>query len=219
LSLAIKGVYALGIFFSYILLGLSLAAPIGPVNAAQLDRGIKGGFLPAWFVGLGAITADAFYMLIVYLGVVHIVEIPFVQTFLWLFGGFVLIYTGVEGMVSANEIKAGSERTKEPLHKSFFAGFIMSITNPLTILFWLGIYGSVLAKTASSYGLEALIIYSCAIFIGLLAWDITMAAVSSGFRKVLNERVLTGIALISGLALIGFGLYFGWQGISLLLQY
>jgi L-lysine exporter family protein LysE/ArgO len=212
-------VLTLGIFFSYILLGLSLAAPIGPVNAAQLDRGIKWGFFPAWFVGLGAITADALYMLIVYMGVVHLLDTPFVKTFLWLFGGFVLIYTGIESMVSAKEIKASHERSAEPLYKSFFAGFIMSITNPLTILFWLGIYGSVLAKTASSYGTQTLILYSCAIFIGLLTWDIVMAAVSSGFRKLLNERILTGIAVISGLALIGFGLFFGWQGILLLIEH
>ncbi|MUK88883.1 amino acid transporter [Ornithinibacillus sp. L9] len=209
----------MSVFFSYVLLGLSLAAPIGPVNAAQLDRGIKGGFLPAWFVGLGAITADAIYMLIVYLGVVHVIETPFVKTFLWLFGGFVLIYTGIESMVSAKEVKASEDRNVEPLHKSFFAGFIMSITNPLTILFWLGIYGSVLAKTAANYGYQALILYSSAIFIGLLSWDIVMAAVSSSFRKVLNDRILTGIAVISGLALVGFGLYFGTQGISLLIEH
>ncbi|WP_156292102.1 LysE family transporter [Oceanobacillus salinisoli] len=209
----------MGVFFSYILLGLSLAAPIGPVNAAQLDRGIKGGFFPAWFVGLGAVTADAIYMLIVYLGVVHVVDTPFVQTFLWLFGGFVLIYTGIESMVSAKEIRSSDDRNREPLFKSFFAGFIMSITNPLTILFWLGIYGSVLAKTVSSYGNEALILYSCAIFIGLLTWDIAMAAVSSSFRKVLNTRILTGVAVISGVALIGFGFYFGLQGILLLIQH
>lgn len=208
----------LGTFFSYILLGLSLAAPIGPVNAAQLDRGIKGGFFPAWFVGLGAILADAIYMLVVYLGIVHVIEVPFVQTFLWLFGGFVLIYTGVESMVSAKEINTVHERNKEPLHKSFFAGFLMSITNPLTILFWLGIYGSVLAKTASTYGLQTLIIYSGAIFIGLLSWDIAMAAVSSSFRKVLNKRLLTSISIISGLALIGFGIYFGLQGALLLID-
>ncbi|MFD2042945.1 LysE family translocator [Ornithinibacillus salinisoli] len=209
----------MNIFFSYILLGLSLAAPIGPVNAAQLDRGIKGGFFPAWFVGLGAITADAIYMLIVYLGVVHVIDTPFVKTFLWLFGGFVLIYTGIESMVSAKTVKASHERSTEPLHKSFLAGFIMSITNPLTILFWLGIYGSVLAKTATQYGYQALILYSGAIFIGLLSWDIVMAAVSSSFRKVLNERMLTGIAIISGLALIGFGIYFGTQGIIILVKY
>lgn len=209
----------LGVFLSYILLGLSLAAPIGPVNAAQLDRGIKGGFLPAWFVGLGAITADGIYMLVVYMGVVHVLDIPFVKTFLWLFGGFVLIYTGIESMVSAKEIKASQTRQTEPLYKSFVAGFLMSITNPLTILFWLGIYGSVLAQTASNTDTQTLIIYSCAIFIGLLTWDIVMAAVSSGFRKVLNERMLTGIAVISGLALIGFGIYFGWQGVLLLIQH
>jgi L-lysine exporter family protein LysE/ArgO len=209
-------VLELGVFISYILLGLSLAAPIGPVNAAQLDRGIKGGFFPAWFVGLGAVTADAFYMLIVYLGVVHVIDTPFIKTFLWLFGGFVLIYTGIESMFSAKEIKASNRRSVEPLYKSFFTGFIMSITNPLTILFWLGIYGSVLAKTATNYESSALILYSCAIFIGLLTWDIIMALVSSGFRKILNDRVLTSIAVISGVALIGFGVYFGWQGVLLL---
>lgn len=208
----------MGVFFSYILLGLSLAAPIGPVNAAQLDRGIKGGFLPAWFVGLGAVTADAIYMAIVYLGIVHVLEAPFIQTFLWLFGGFVLIYTGIESMVSAKEIKSIDQRNKEPLHKSFFTGFIMSLTNPLSILFWLGIYGSVLAKTAQNYGYQELLLYSGAIFIGLLTWDVVMATLSSGFRKLLNQRVLTYIAFISGLILVGFGLYFAWQGLIRLLH-
>lgn len=56
----------MGVLLSYVLLGLSLAAPIGPVNAAQL--GIKFGFLHAWLVGVGAVLADGVYMLIVYLG-------------------------------------------------------------------------------------------------------------------------------------------------------
>ncbi|SHG18641.1 LysE family transporter [Ornithinibacillus halophilus] len=209
----------MSVFLSYIFLGLSLAAPIGPVNAAQLDRGIKGGFFPAWFVGLGAITADAIYMLIVYLGVVHVIDTPFIKTFLWLFGGFVLIYTGIESMVSSKKLTTNQNRLSEPLHKSFFAGFIMSITNPLTILFWLGIYGSVLANTASTYGYEALLLYSIAIFIGLLTWDVFMAALSSSFRKVLNIKLLRAITIFSGLALIGFGIYFSTQGIMLMIEY
>ncbi len=39
------------ITLSYILLGVSLAAPIGPVNAAQIDKGLKHGFLHSWLVG------------------------------------------------------------------------------------------------------------------------------------------------------------------------
>jgi L-lysine exporter family protein LysE/ArgO len=86
----------MSIYMSYVLLGLSLAAPIGPINAAQLDKGIKYGFLHAWLVGVGAMAADIIYMLLVYFGVVHFLNTPFMQTFLWLFGCFVLTYIGIE---------------------------------------------------------------------------------------------------------------------------
>ena len=120
----------MGVLFSYVLLGLSLAAPIGPVNATQLDRGIKYGFLHAWLVGVGAVLADGVYMLIVYLGLVSFINTPFIQTFLWLFGCFVLLYTGIESMLSAGQIKMENSRKQEPAFKAFLSGFIMSITNP-----------------------------------------------------------------------------------------
>lgn len=206
----------MNIFLSYILLGLSLAAPIGPINAAQIDRGIRNGFLHSWFIGIGAVLADGIYMLIVYIGVVRFLETELMQTFLWLFGCFVLVYTGVETMMNAGKVHLQYARSKEPLVKSFITGFFMSISNPLTILFWLGIYGSVLAKTAASYESSQLILYSSAIFIGLLIWDITMAGVASSFRKYLTNKLLVVISLLSGLSLIGFGIYFGVQAATIL---
>ncbi|RDY70921.1 amino acid transporter, partial [Halobacillus trueperi] len=68
--------------FSYILLGLSLSAPIGPINAAQLDKGVRYGFWHAWLVGVGAMCADALFMLMIYLGLAQYVELPLVKTFL-----------------------------------------------------------------------------------------------------------------------------------------
>ncbi|WP_462411149.1 LysE family transporter [Neobacillus sp. Marseille-QA0830] len=206
----------MNVFISYILLGLSLAAPIGPINAAQIDRGIRNGFMHSWLIGVGAVIADGIYMLVVYIGVVRFLEAEIVQTFLWLFGCFVLVYTGVETMVNAGKISLEQARGKEPLVKSFFTGFFMSISNPLTILFWLGIYGSVLAKTAATYETSQLILYSSAIFIGLLIWDITMAGVASSFRNFLTSKLLVFISFISGLSLIGFGIYFGFHAFHLL---
>lgn len=206
----------MNVFLGYIFLGLSLAAPIGPVNAAQMDKGIKNGFLQAWLLGLGALTADIIYMLTVYLGVVKYLETPFMQSFLWLFGFFVLMYTGIETMFNSGKIVM-EHRGEESGFKSFFSGFIMSISNPLTILFWLGIYGSVLAKTASSYGTGELVVYSCGIILGLILWDIVMAAISSSFRRLLTFRLLTLISLISGVSLIGFALFFGYQALKLFL--
>ncbi|WP_409293176.1 LysE family transporter [Peribacillus sp. SCS-37] len=201
----------MSLILSYIFLGLSLAAPIGPVNAAQMDRGIKDGFWNAWLVGLGATAADMIYMLLVYFGLAQFIEIGFIKTLLWSFGSFVLIYTGIESIIAAGKVSIRNSREKESSLKSFISGFLMSISNPITILFWIGIYGSVLAKTASSYSNEQLILYSSAIFSGVLLWDVTMAAVSSGFRRILRSGLLTLISILSGISLIGFGIYFGYQ--------
>lgn len=203
-------------FFSFIFLGLSLAAPIGPINAAQLEKGIRNGFFHSWFVGIGAIIADAFYMGLVYLGFVHFLEKPIIQSFLWSFGCFVLIYTGIESIISAGKVTTGNSRQSEPLIKSLMSGFFMSISNPLTILFWLGIYGSVLAKTISNYSADQLIIYTGAMFSGLMIWDLSMALLASTFRRYLSRSLLTSIAYISGLSLIGFGIYFGVEAMKTL---
>lgn len=203
-------------FLSYILLGLSLAAPIGPINAAQIDRGIRKGFMHSWMIGVGAVVADGIYMLVVYIGVVRFLETPMVQTFLWLFGCFVLLYTGIESLINAGKIQMQHQRGHEPLAKSLLSGFFMSISNPLTILFWLGIYGSVLAKTAATYESSLLILYSGAIFMGLLLWDLMMAGIASSFRTFLTSKLIIVISLLSGISLIGFGLYFGYQAFDVL---
>lgn len=201
----------MNVLFSYFLLGLSLAAPIGPVNAAQMDRGLRGGFLHAWFVGIGALAADAIFMLLVYFGVIHFLSIPFMQTFLWLFGFFVLCYTGIEAIIGAGRISLGMRGGTDSLGKSFMAGFLMSISNPLSILFWLGIYGSVLAEAAAKYETHELLALSLALMSGILLWDFAMAVVAGAFRRFLSSRLLAAVSVISGLSLIGFGLYFGLE--------
>lgn len=206
----------MNVIISYIILGLSLAAPIGPINAAQLEKGIKNGFLHSWLVGLGAMVADILYMAAVYFGLVQFLEIPIIKAFLWLFGFFILIYTGVESLITAGRLVSSRRKNEESAFKSFFSGFLMSLSNPLTILFWLGIYGSVLAKTVTMYETNQLLLYSSAIFIGIVIWDFTMAIISSSFRRILSANILTFISIISGLSLICFGLYFGYQGISIL---
>jgi len=208
----------LGVFFSYVLLGLSLAAPIGPINAAQMDKGIKHGFLNAWVLGLGSVIADIIYMLLVFLGFSQFIEIPIVKMFLWLFGFFVLVYTGVEGLIGAGKIVLSNGNRDASLSKSFFTGFFMSISNPLTILFWLGIYGSVLAKTATMYEHTELLYFSSAIILGLVIWDVCMAAVASSFRKLLTTKLLTIITIISSISLIGFGLYFGFEAVKIFMN-
>ncbi|MRR80195.1 amino acid transporter [Bacillus anthracis] len=208
----------MGIFLSYVFLGLSLSAPMGPINAAQLEKGIRSGVFHAWILGIGALLADVIYMALIYLGVIHFLEKDIIKLFLWSFGAFVLIYTGIESLKNANQFSISNTRNDDSIIKSFFSGFFMSLSNPLTILFWLGIFGSILAKAASSYSKEQLLLYSFGTILGIFIWDIMMASTSSIFRKILNTRILSLITVISGISLIIYGLYFGFQTYQIIFQ-
>lgn len=92
----------------------------------------------------------------------------------------------------------------------------MSLFNPLSIMFWLGIYGSVLARTVHTSTMDQLLLYSAAIIFGVLLWDLFMAAAVSFFRKYLTPSLLKGFAIISGLSLVAFGCYFGFKAFQFL---
>jgi L-lysine exporter family protein LysE/ArgO len=207
----------MSIFISYIILGLSLSAPMGPINAAQLDKGIRFGFFHAWLVGVGGMVADGIFMLLIYFGVSQFIDTPVIKLSLWVFGFFVLTYTGIEGILKSGSItKTSHQNPHETKGKAFRTGFFMAISNPLSILFWLGIYGSMLAQASGSYEAGQLFLYSMGIFLGITLWDLTMAGVATGARKLVSPVVLSVISIISGLILMGFGIYFGVQACRLL---
>ncbi|OAS21404.1 LysE family translocator [Paenibacillus oryzisoli] len=198
-------------FFTYLLLGISLSAPIGPINAAQLDKGARYGFTAAWLIGLGAMCADLLYMLLIYFGLAHFLTTPFMKTFLWLFGCFVLLYTGVDTLRNVKIPQNDNPREVQSSVSSFRSGFIMALTNPLNILFWLGIYGSILAESVQNYGLKQVLWHTSGIFVGILLWDVAMSTLASSFHKFGNRTTLRMISALAGLSLIGFGMYFGYQ--------
>ncbi|WP_391122755.1 LysE family transporter [Psychrobacillus sp. L3] len=197
---------------TYFLLGVSLAAPIGPVKATLLNTGIKNGFYHAWFFSMGAIVTDILYMLMVYFGVAQFIDSPFMKTFLWSFGFFVLMYTGIENILTLHTISTNTKHKKViRLRHSMLAGLLMALLNPLTILFWLGIYGSILVGgSGNTSGIETIFL-SITILLGIALVDLFMSVISSTSRKLLSGPLLKIISLVSSLSMIGFGIYFGIQ--------
>lgn len=198
--------------FTYFFLGISLAAPIGPVKATLLNTGIKNGFYHAWFFGLGAVVTDIFYMFAVYFGVAQFIDSPIMKSFLWSFGFFVLMYTGIENLLTIHTISMDKKfRKVVRFRHSFMSGMLMALLNPLTILFWLGIYGSILVGKAGTIDTYEIILFSLAILMGICLVDFIMAFASSTSRKIFSSRYLKILSLISSLSMIGFGIYFGIQ--------
>jgi L-lysine exporter family protein LysE/ArgO len=202
----------MGSIFHYILLGISLSAPVGPVNAAQMEKGIRGGYLQSLSVGVGAMLADILYMLLVYLGFYHVIMIPIVQSFLYFFGSFVFLYLGVESVLKTRTLTRASMTTVAPLQGLRY-GFLLALVNPISIMFWVGVYGSVLAKIVEQGEGDHLFVYTVSIFVGVFLWDNIIALLSSSLRRFLSDKLLRGITLVSGLSLLGFGIYFGYLGV------
>jgi len=215
----IIGGYFMDSIVTYIFLGISMAATIGPVKSILINTGLKNGFFHAWFFSLGAITTDIIYMFIVYYGIGQFINSIWLKTILWSFGCFVLLYTGIESLLSLHKIEIDSKTGKRTrLRHSIMSGFFMSFLNPLTILFWLGIYGSILAKTSDiSTGYE-IILVSTSILIGIIFIDFIYSFLSSVARKLLSIKLLKTVSFISALLMIGFGIYFGKQAYQALFQ-
>ena len=156
-------------------------------------------------------------MLVVYFGIGQFIDSIYLKLFLWSFGCFVLLYTGIENLLSMSKIELNMKNGKRNrLRHSILAGFFMSMLNPLTILFWLGIYGSMLAKTAGSSSGYQIILNSIAILIGIILVDLLMSFFSSVARKLLSIKLLKTVSLISSILMIGFGIYFGKQAFQVL---
>jgi threonine/homoserine/homoserine lactone efflux protein len=185
-----------------IILGLSLAAPIGPVNIEIIKSGLMTGFSPAFFIGLGAMTADALYLTLTYFGLSHLFMFPIAKLAIGIIGAAILFYLGAMSIWEAFrkfELKASNKSRKH----AYLMGFSIAVSSPMTIVWWVGVFGSVLA-TAS----RPLTLLSCySIILGAGLWVFSLSAVLQFGKKYVNEKSLRVISVLAGLMLMYFAAF------------
>ncbi len=199
-----------------ILIGLSLGAPIGPINVEIVRRGLRSGFFSGWLVGIGAITGDTLYCLLVIAGIAPLVNHQIVRTILWSAGGVFLIYLGYHSLRSAMRhqemLKLDGDRAER---RSYLTGLLMALFNPMGIVFWLSIGGALVAsgvqQAHSGIGTAAVVI---GVICGLGLWITTLSTLTRAGRRFVSDRLFRGVNVVSGLILVGFGLWFGVQAVS-----
>ncbi len=197
-----------------IILGISLAAPVGPVNVEVIKRGLKHGFLPAFLLSLGAASADTTYLLLVYFGLSNFINIPIAKASIWIFGAIVSLYLGYQSIKEYFE-KIDLEKPKVKTGRnSFVAGYMITISNPMTIVWWLGVFGAILSSTVQTVTKTTALLNSLAIIIGVVLWFFALSLLLHWGKRFVNEKTMQYISVIAGLILIGFGLYFGYNAIG-----
>jgi threonine/homoserine/homoserine lactone efflux protein len=201
----------LNIIFQNILLGLSIAAPIGPASIAILKSGFRGGFRAAIKVALGVVSADVTYVLVAYFGLARLITIPAVKTAILFFGMLVLAYLGYQTMKDAAknvDVEVNSLLSKKNL---FLQGYAVNISNPMAVVWWLGVIGSILATTAQDGSSLVTLAYTLTIVLGIFIWHTGLSLVSHFGQRTFSSKVVKTISIISGLVLIGFALRFGYN--------
>ncbi|TMW72968.1 LysE family translocator [Alteribacter natronophilus] len=203
-----------------IVLGLSIAAPIGPINIEIIRRGIHYGFWPSLLVGAGGMSADLLLMFFMYQGLSAVLTLGSVQLGLMILGAVILTWTGISGLRSSTNAAGAHEGMQsgpgdEPegiengtLLRSYATGASIAMFNPLNILFWLGIYGSVLSDTFSDENKLRAFLVSSAVFLGVGLWNLNLAFTVHFGKRLLHPNTVRCVCVVASLVILGFGVYF-----------
>ena len=199
-----------------ILLGISLAAPVGPVNIEVIKRGLKYGFLPAFLLSLGAAAADTTYLLTIFFGLSKIINFPAVRTGIWFLGSLVLLYLGISSVIEFFDTYDYQKSNQKVRKNSFVAGYLITISNPMTIIWWFGIFGAIIGSSDENVSETVALLKCLTIIIGVVLWLFTLSLLLQWGKRFINEKNLKFISLAAGLIITGFGLYFGYNALTTL---
>lgn len=194
------------------LIGISIAAPVGPIGILCIRRTLAEGRLAGLISGLGAATADAFYGAIAAFGLTFISLFLIQQNFwLKLGGGLFLILLGIRTFFAPpkiRDLKLNSDNKQSSLISFFTSTFFLTITNPLTILAFAAIFASLggnETNTRRDYLVSTIMVLG--IFLGSCAWWFILSGLTAYFRGRLNKNAMIWINRISGAIITGFGIF------------
>jgi threonine/homoserine/homoserine lactone efflux protein len=191
-----------------IAVGLLIAVPVGPVGIMCVRRTIFEGKLAGLVSGFGAATADALF------GFVAAFGLTFVSDWLigyhqWLrvAGGCYLLYVGGSALLAEPEAKQSSEPDAEGLLRDFLSTFALTLTNPITILAFLGIFSALgLSGADATFSRAASLVLG--VWLGSLLWWLALTFGLGSLFRSFDARHLKWINRASGsiLLLSGAGL-------------
>jgi len=187
-----------------LLLGLSIAAPVGPIGVLCIRRTLSAGRGMGLASGLGAATADATYGAVAAFGLT-VVSSFLISQQMWLrlLGGAFLCYLGARTFLAAPATEAARAGGGN-LAGAYVSTFFLTITNPLTILSFAAIFAGLgLGGMGTDAGAALGLVLG--VFLGSALWWLLLSGVVSLLRARFDLRALRWVNRGSGLLILGFG--------------
>ncbi|MFZ5918807.1 MAG: LysE family translocator [Chloroflexota bacterium] len=194
----------ISLLFRGLLIGFSIAAPVGPIGVLCIRRTLTGGRLVGLVSGLGAASADAVYGSVAGFGLTAISGFLLQQqVWLRLIGGLFLCYLGIKAFLSRTP-EEPTEAGGSSLLGAFVSTFVLTLTNPMTILSFAAIFAGLgLIEAQRGFGSAGVLVLG--VFAGSALWWLTLAGSVGLFRRRFTPRWLRWVNRVSGVVIFGFG--------------
>jgi threonine/homoserine/homoserine lactone efflux protein len=194
----------LGLFPRGVIIGLSVAAPIGPMGVLCIRRTLARGSLTGFVSGVGVAAADACFAAVAAFGLTSISNLLVDhQSWIRLIGGLVLCYMGLKTIQS----RAWSDEPRDAMPSrgglvaAFSSTFGLTLTNPTTIISFAAIFaGFGVAVPGVSAG--SLVI---GVLLGSALWWLILALGLGRLRLRIRPGQLTWVNRLSGAVILAFG--------------
>ena len=193
-----------------ILIGILIAAPVGPVNVLCIQRAIERGFWGGLAAGIGSVMGDALIALCAGLGVGTISgAVQSNRAAIQVIGGLALFIFGLKLFYTRPVIKVPSEADLARASLKDFAWdipqtFFLTITNPGAVLGLFAVFGGVSTFVEVHSTIDVLFMVA-AIVAGSMMWWIGLSNLISRYRHLIDGKKLQEINRIAGILLGGFG--------------
>ncbi len=189
-------------------IGISIAAPVGPIGVLCIRRTLAQGWLVGFLSGLGAATADAVYGAVAGLGLTAISAfLKDQRDWLQLLGGLFLCYLGVRTFMArppVDDPDAGSLGTRS-YAAAYLSTLLLTLTNPMTILSFAAIFAGLgLVDSAGDAGSAATLVLS--VFGGSATWWLLLSSGAALARRCITPAAMTRVNRLSAALITAFGL-------------
>lgn len=182
------------------ILGISIAAPPGPVNAAAAYQ-ITRSWFAGWSLYLGATTADGIFFLLTYFGFTALIASGEVRDLLFVLGGCFMLYLAFVTLESAKSEPKAAKKAGRP----YLLGLTIGLSNPFQLAWWIAVGIGMI----STFGLSIIFGF----FTGIVAWTLLFSSLlRAGISRY--REVYPYIVYVSGAILAAFGLWFLFSAVS-----
>ena len=204
------------IFVTSFVVGLSGALVPGPLLALTISSVAEHGFWAGPTLVLGHAIAEVATIFALVKGLGRILRERAVLGVIGLVGGAFLLWMGYELLTSLNQplaFQTGSTPGAGLGVSTVLAGFVVSVTNPYWILWWVTVGTTYVAWSLQSRGAAGLLAFYSGHELSDLAWYAVVSLAVIGSARFMTPGMYKGLLLVCGLALLGLGVYFAVSGI------